>query len=93
MTPDGKLRSSQNAVQHSLLGRAVVLRWESQELFDDFYLFFRAHYQPANITFDLLPPWDLALDADARESLRRDKKARHALVCRRAIEALEQYHV
>jgi methylenetetrahydrofolate--tRNA-(uracil-5-)-methyltransferase len=52
-----------------------------------------AHYQPANITFDLLPPWDLALNGDARESLRRDKKARHALVCRRALDALEAYHV
>jgi methylenetetrahydrofolate--tRNA-(uracil-5-)-methyltransferase len=50
-----------------------------------------AHYQPANITFDLLPQWDLALDGDARESLRRDKKARHALVCRRALDALEAY--
>ena len=50
-----------------------------------------AHYQPANITFDLLPQWDLALNGDARESLRRDKKARHALVCRRALDALEAY--
>src|SRR5436190_23022054 len=51
-----------------------------------------AHYQPANITFDLLPQWDLTLNGDARERLRRDKKARHALVCRRALEALEAYH-
>jgi methylenetetrahydrofolate--tRNA-(uracil-5-)-methyltransferase len=41
-------------------------------------------YQPANITFDLLPQ----LDEETRHRLRRDKKARHALVCRRALEAL-----
>jgi methylenetetrahydrofolate--tRNA-(uracil-5-)-methyltransferase len=41
-------------------------------------------YQPANITFDLLPP----LDEPTRIQLRRDKKARHAEVCRRALAAL-----
>jgi methylenetetrahydrofolate--tRNA-(uracil-5-)-methyltransferase len=46
-----------------------------------------AHYQPANITFDLLPQ----LDEATRHQLRRDKKARHALVCRRALEALDEY--
>jgi methylenetetrahydrofolate--tRNA-(uracil-5-)-methyltransferase len=46
-----------------------------------------AHYQPANITFDLLP----ALDDAARERLRHDKKARHAEVCRRSLGALEEY--
>ena len=45
------------------------------------------NYQPANITFDLLPQ----LDEAARQRLRRDKQARHAEVCRRALEALEQY--
>jgi methylenetetrahydrofolate--tRNA-(uracil-5-)-methyltransferase len=44
-------------------------------------------YQPANITFDLLP----ALDEADRQRLRRDKKARHALICQQALEALEQY--
>ena len=44
-------------------------------------------YQPANITFDLLPQLD---DAD-RQRLRRDKKARHALVCQRALDAFEAY--
>jgi len=44
-------------------------------------------YQPANITFDLLPQLD---EAD-RQRLRRDKKARHALVCQRALEAFEAY--
>ncbi|HEX3878856.1 MAG TPA: FAD-dependent oxidoreductase, partial [Bryobacteraceae bacterium] len=44
-------------------------------------------YQPANITFDLLPQLDEAM----RHKLRRDKKARHAEVCRRALEALESY--
>jgi len=46
-----------------------------------------AHYQPANITFDLLPQ----LDDETRERLRRDKKARHAEVCRRAEAALDEY--
>lgn len=46
-----------------------------------------ANYQPANITFDLLPP----LDEPTRRRLRHDKHARHAEVCRRALEKLEQY--
>jgi methylenetetrahydrofolate--tRNA-(uracil-5-)-methyltransferase len=46
-----------------------------------------AGYQPANITFDLLP----ALDEDTRQKLRHDKKARHAEICRRALQALEEY--
>jgi methylenetetrahydrofolate--tRNA-(uracil-5-)-methyltransferase len=46
-----------------------------------------ADYQPANITFDLLPP----LDQDTRHKLRHDKKARHAEMCRRALDALEEY--
>jgi methylenetetrahydrofolate--tRNA-(uracil-5-)-methyltransferase len=45
------------------------------------------NYQPANITFDLLPP----LDESTRHTLRHDKRARHAEVCRRASVALEQY--
>ena len=46
-----------------------------------------ANYQPANITFDLLP----ALDEDTRRRFRHDKQARHAEVCRRALAALESY--
>ncbi|MEN6606895.1 MAG: methylenetetrahydrofolate--tRNA-(uracil(54)-C(5))-methyltransferase (FADH(2)-oxidizing) TrmFO [Bryobacteraceae bacterium] len=46
-----------------------------------------AGYQPANITFDLLP----VLDEATRQRLRRDKKARHAEVCRRAIQKLEEH--
>ena len=46
-----------------------------------------ANYQPANITFDLLP----ALDEATRQKLRRDKKARHAEVCRRAQAAFDEY--
>ncbi|MBV9507718.1 MAG: methylenetetrahydrofolate--tRNA-(uracil(54)-C(5))-methyltransferase (FADH(2)-oxidizing) TrmFO [Acidobacteriia bacterium] len=46
-----------------------------------------ADYQPANITFDLLPQ----LDESTRQRLRRDKAARHAEVCRRALAALEEY--
>jgi len=45
------------------------------------------NYQPANITFDLLPQ----LDEATRHSLRHDKRARHAEVCRRAAAALEQH--
>ena len=46
-----------------------------------------AHYQPANITFDLLPP----LEEGTRHRLRHDKKGRHAEVCRRALAALEEF--
>ncbi|MBM3785541.1 MAG: methylenetetrahydrofolate--tRNA-(uracil(54)-C(5))-methyltransferase (FADH(2)-oxidizing) TrmFO [Acidobacteria bacterium] len=45
------------------------------------------NYQPANITFDLLPK----LDEETRKKLKRDKAARHAEVCRRAGAALEQW--
>jgi len=41
-----------------------------------------AHYQPANITFDLLPP----LGRDVR-----DKKARHTAICSRALASLEEF--
>ena len=45
------------------------------------------HYQPANITFDLLP----ALDEETRVRFKKDKQARHAEVCRRATEAMDTY--
>lgn len=45
------------------------------------------NYQPANITFDLLP----ALDEPSRLRLRHDKKGRHAEVCRRALEKLDEF--
>jgi methylenetetrahydrofolate--tRNA-(uracil-5-)-methyltransferase len=44
-------------------------------------------YQPANITFDLLP----ALDEATRHRLRHDKKARRSEVCGCAFKALEEY--
>ena len=44
-------------------------------------------YQPANITFDLLP----ALDEATRQKVRKDKKARHALICAQALEAFAAY--
>ncbi|MEK7406503.1 MAG: methylenetetrahydrofolate--tRNA-(uracil(54)-C(5))-methyltransferase (FADH(2)-oxidizing) TrmFO, partial [Acidobacteriota bacterium] len=44
-------------------------------------------YQPANITFDLLPP----LEDETRRRLRRDRPARHAEICRRALDALTRY--
>ena len=43
------------------------------------------NYQPANLTFDLLPPLEEAFPR------RRDRKARHAEMCRRALDALEGY--
>jgi methylenetetrahydrofolate--tRNA-(uracil-5-)-methyltransferase len=43
------------------------------------------NYQPANITFDVLPP----LDEETRHRLRHDRRARHGEVCRRALAALE----
>jgi methylenetetrahydrofolate--tRNA-(uracil-5-)-methyltransferase len=46
-----------------------------------------SNYQPANITFDLLPQ----LNEAARQELRRDKKARHAEICRRALVAMERF--
>ena len=45
------------------------------------------HYQPANITFDLLP----ALDEETRARFKKDKKARHAEVCRQATAAMDEY--
>ena len=45
------------------------------------------NYQPANITFDLLPQ----LDEATRQKLRHDKHARHAEVCRRAAEAMDEH--
>ncbi|HSU30815.1 MAG TPA: methylenetetrahydrofolate--tRNA-(uracil(54)-C(5))-methyltransferase (FADH(2)-oxidizing) TrmFO [Bryobacteraceae bacterium] len=45
------------------------------------------NFQPANITFDLLP----ALDEQTKQKFRRDKKARHAEICRRAAEAMDGY--
>ena len=46
-----------------------------------------ADYQPANIAFDLFPPLD---DAITRR-LKHDKKARHAEICRRALQAMDEY--
>ncbi|HYM09596.1 MAG TPA: methylenetetrahydrofolate--tRNA-(uracil(54)-C(5))-methyltransferase (FADH(2)-oxidizing) TrmFO [Bryobacterales bacterium] len=45
------------------------------------------HYQPANITFDLLP----ALPDAERRLLAHDKQARRERQCRRALQALEEY--
>jgi len=44
------------------------------------------NFQPANITFDLLQP----LDEEDRRRI-RDKKQRHALVCQRALAALDTW--
>ncbi|HEU0118898.1 MAG TPA: methylenetetrahydrofolate--tRNA-(uracil(54)-C(5))-methyltransferase (FADH(2)-oxidizing) TrmFO [Bryobacteraceae bacterium] len=45
------------------------------------------NYQPANITFDLLPH----LDEATRKRFKHDKKARHAEVCRLAGLALDEW--
>ena len=45
------------------------------------------HFQPANITFDLLP----ALDDEAKKKFKHDKKARHAEICRRAQHAFTEF--
>ncbi len=44
------------------------------------------HFQPANITFDLLQP----LDEETRRRV-RDKKQRHAMVCERALAELDAW--
>jgi methylenetetrahydrofolate--tRNA-(uracil-5-)-methyltransferase len=44
-------------------------------------------YQPANITFDLLP----VLPPDEQRHFRRDRKARRQRQCERALEALEEF--
>jgi methylenetetrahydrofolate--tRNA-(uracil-5-)-methyltransferase len=44
------------------------------------------HFQPANITFDLLEP----LDEATRRKI-RDKKMRHQMVCERALAALQDW--
>ena len=44
------------------------------------------NFQPANITFDLLQP----LDEETRRRI-RDKKQRHALVCRQALLAVDAW--
>ncbi len=44
-------------------------------------------YQPANMTFDLLPP----LEEATRQRLRHDKRARHLELCNRALAALQEY--
>jgi methylenetetrahydrofolate--tRNA-(uracil-5-)-methyltransferase len=47
------------------------------------------HFQPANMTFDLLPPLDPApLEAELRKKV-RDKKERHRLQCERSLEAFD----
>ena len=43
-------------------------------------------YQPANIAFDLFPP----LDDATGHRLKHDKKARHAEICRRALQAMDE---
>ena len=45
-----------------------------------------AGYQPANIAFDLFPP----LDAATGRRFKHDKKARHAEICRRALQAMDE---
>ena len=44
------------------------------------------HFQPANITFDLLEP----LEEELRKKV-RDKKERHRLQCERALDAFDAW--
>ena len=44
-------------------------------------------FQPANITFDLLPQLD-----EATRRRVRDKKLRHKMVCEKALERLASWH-
>jgi methylenetetrahydrofolate--tRNA-(uracil-5-)-methyltransferase len=44
------------------------------------------HFQPANVTFDLLPP----LEDDLRKKI-RDKKERHRIQCERALNAWNEW--
>ncbi len=46
-----------------------------------------SNYQPANITFDLLPP----LPPEEHQALRRDRKARRRRQCERALGSLEAF--
>jgi methylenetetrahydrofolate--tRNA-(uracil-5-)-methyltransferase len=43
------------------------------------------NFQPANITFDLLPPWDAPGEKQPEYKKIRDKKERHRLQCERAL--------
>jgi methylenetetrahydrofolate--tRNA-(uracil-5-)-methyltransferase len=43
-------------------------------------------FQPANITFDLLPP----LEEELRKKI-RDKKERHRIQCERALDAFHEW--
>jgi len=48
-------------------------------------------FQPANMTFDLLPPLDKeAMDAAMRKQM-RDKKERHRIQCERALAAFDAW--
>jgi len=44
------------------------------------------NFQPANITFDLLPPWDTPGQKKVR-----DKKERHRLQCERALRDFDAW--
>ena len=48
VTVEGKARVSENAIKHGLLAKAIVLRWESQELFEAFQRSYMERYQPAD---------------------------------------------
>ncbi len=48
VTVEGKAKVSENAIKHGLLAMAVVLRWESQELFEAFQRSYMERYQPTD---------------------------------------------
>ena len=47
-TPEGKARSSQNALKHGMHSSAVVLNNEASSLYDNLLTDYLAEYQPAN---------------------------------------------
>ena len=49
------------------------------------------NFQPANITFDLLPPWQETCGADIPVRQRKDKKLRHQKQCEFALQQFERW--
>jgi len=49
------------------------------------------NFQPANITFDLLPPWDARGEKQPEHKKIRDKKERHRLQCERALRDFDEW--
>ena len=48
-------------------------------------------FQPANITFDLLPPFTEEMKQSLPPKLRRDKKERHRMICEQALRSFDEW--